>query len=113
MAWEWRAYDLCTGVALGSIEMVAWSHTDPLDDSGPFNATMEGRDPDIRREVLAATTVAKSVIVPIRNGVPLGYAGIVWRNDGADIAGSSLLSFFDAQTYDKTTPFASTDQHTM
>jgi hypothetical protein len=113
MAWEWRAYDLRTGVALGSIEMVAWSHTDTLDDSGPFNATMEGRDPDIRRDVLAATTVAKSVIVPIRNGAPLGYAGVVWRPDPPDIAGASLLSYLDAQTLDTTKTYTAVDQHTL
>lgn len=112
-AWEWRAYDLGSGAALGSIDMAGWSHTDTLNDSGPFNATMEGRDPDIRRDALGATTVDKSVIIPIRDGVPFGYAGVVWRPDPPDLAGASLLSYLDAQVLDTTKTYAAVDQHTL
>jgi hypothetical protein len=112
-AWEWRAYDLGSGVALGSIEMSNWSHTDTLKDSGAFTATMTGRTDAIRRDYLGMVTVGKTVIVPIRNGVPFGYAGVVWRLDPPDIAGASLLSYLDAQTLDTTKTYAATDQHTL
>jgi hypothetical protein len=111
--WEWRAYDLGTGAALGSIEMSAWSHTDILNDSGSFSGTMLGRTAALRTDYLAATTPGRSVIVPIRDGVPMGFAGIVWRRDPPNIAGASLLSYFDRQPLNTRKSYVATDQHTL
>lgn len=112
--WKWRAYDLKTGVPLGSLEMAEWAHTDTLNDSGSFSATMIGRDDAHRRDELAATRIARSVIVPVRDGVPL-FSGIVWASNPPTLAGSGLLSHFDRQPLYTTKQYLTpgTDQHTI
>jgi hypothetical protein len=67
----------------------------------------------IRRDYLAATTPGKSVIVPIRDGVPFGFAGIVWSRDAPKIAGAGLLSYFDRQPLNTRKSYVATDQHTI
>jgi len=111
--WEWQAYDLLSGARLGSIEMSDWSHTDTLNDAGSFSATMIGRTAPIRREYLGYTTVGKTVIVPVRDGVPLGFAGIIWQREPPRIAGAGLLSYFDRRRLYETKQYLTpgTDQH--
>lgn len=111
--WEWRAYDLASGAALAVLDMAEWSHTDVLNDSGTWSATMLGRTPAARRDAIGATTPGRSVVVPIRNGVPLGFAGIVWRSDPPNIAGAGLLSYFDAQPLYETKTYVAEDQHLL
>lgn len=111
--WEWRAYDLASGAPLGLIEMADWSHTDILDDAGSWTATMAGRSSAIRRDYLTATMPGRSVIVPIRNGVPLGFAGIVWSRDAPRIAGAGLLSYFDRQPLNTRKAYVASDQHSV
>lgn len=109
--WEWRAYDLASSTPLGSVELSDWSHSDVLNDSGSWSATMTGRDATARRDNLAATVPGKAVIVPIRNGVPLGFTGIVWSRDPPNIAGSGLLSYFDRQPLNTRKAYVAYDQH--
>lgn len=111
--WQFRAYDLATGVSLGTLELADWSHADVLDDSGSWSATMIGRTVAVRRDYLAATTPGKAVIVPIRDGVPLGYAGVVWSRDPPKIAGAGLLSYFDRQPLDTRKSYVAVDQHAI
>jgi hypothetical protein len=112
--WEWRAYDLATGVSLGD------------DRDGGLVALRRAQrrrvvvgDDDraqhrgIRRDYLAATTPGKTVVVPIRDGVPFGFAGIVWSRDAPKIAGAGLLSYFDRQPLNVRKAYVATDQHTI
>jgi hypothetical protein len=110
-AWQFRAYDLGTGASLGTIEMTDWSHSDVLNDAGSWSATMSGRSVAIRRDYLGMTTPGKSVIVPICDGVPFGFAGIVWSRDAPKIAGAGLLSYFDRQPLNARKAYVATDQH--
>lgn len=113
-AWSWTAYDLATGVKLGDIEMSQWSHTDTLDDSGSFTATMTGRSAAVRRDYLGVTTIGKTVIVAVRDGMPL-FAGIVWGRNPPHLAGAGLLSYFDRRRLYTTKQYLTpgTDQHTV
>lgn len=111
--WSWRAYDLATGAATADLALAGWSHEDILDDAGQFTASLACRSVLLDRTAITATLPTRSLIVPVRDGLPLGYAGVVWRADQGTIGGASLLSYFDTQTYDDTHTFANVDQHTM
>lgn len=113
MAWAWFATDLATGAVAAQLAVTSWSHEERLNDAGTFTATLESQGSLLDRQAIDATLAARSVVVPFRNGLPLGYAGVVWGPDPPAISGSSLLSYFDTQTYDTTRTWTATDQHTM
>lgn len=112
-SWKWRAYDLASGVLAADLRLSSWQHEDVLNGAGSFSARLEPRDAALTRQAIDATLAARSLIVPFRNGLPIGYGGVVWTPDPPIVSGASLLSYFDDQTYDTTRAFAGVDQHTM
>lgn len=120
MPWTWRAYDLATGAATTDLSLANWSHEDSLKDAGAFSATLAPPDTDdparaalIKQLAVDSTLAGRSTIVPSRNGALLGYCGVVWAPDPPSLAGKSLLSYFDDQTYDTTSTWVAVDQHEM
>jgi hypothetical protein len=112
--WRWVSYDLRTGTQLGDLPMSYWTHKDLLKDAGEFSGQMHASgDASTARDALGATTPSQTLVVPVRNGLPLGYGGIVWRNDMASIAGAGMFSFFDAQTLNVRKSWTAVDQHTL
>lgn len=111
--WAFKAFDLRSGNSLGDLALSSWSHTDTLNDAGEFDAVLAWRKRSLDRLAIDSTLAAKSLIVPYRNGVPLGFAGIVWRPDPPNLAGAGLLSYFDAQTLDADRTYNPIDQHLM
>lgn len=111
--WTFRAYDLATGAPSADLRLTSWYCEDILNDAGQFNCQLEPRNATLTRQAIDATLAGRSLIVPFRNGLPLGYAGVVWSPDPPEISGASLLSWFDEQGYDATTTWTAADQHTM
>jgi hypothetical protein len=111
--WTWHAFDLATGAYTGALALTEWQHEDKLNDSGQFSATLQSRSAMLNQLAAETTLPARSLIVPFRDGQPLGYAGIVWRSDLPTVEGSSLLSYFDTQVYDDTHVFTGVDQHLL
>lgn len=111
--WVWQASDLATGAPLGALTVTSWEHTDRLNTAETFSATLGSMGADMDRAAIDATLAARSVVVPFRNKLPLGYAGIVWAPNPPSFSGASLLSYFDRQPYDLTNTWTNVDQHTM
>lgn len=112
--WTWQSYDLRTGRHLGSLRMASWSHTDTLNDSGSWSATLAPpRSAAEARSMLAATLEGRSVVVAFRANVPI-FTGIVWRNNLAGtIAGANLFSYYDRRNVPEGFEFAAVDQFEM
>lgn len=118
--WRWRAYDLASGAPAADLRLTSWSCEDKLNDAGDWSATLEPRSAVLDRQSIDATLPGRSLVVPFRDGMPLGggdptggYAGVVWSADLPDIGGSSLLSYFDRQPLSATKAYAGIDQHAM
>jgi hypothetical protein len=113
--WKWRAVDLATGATGADVAVETWSSRDRQNESGEWSARLLLRgDVDLNRLTEQATRVARSTILPIRRGIPIGFEGVVWSRNLPDVAGAGLLSYLDRNTMSpRSFSWTDVDQHTM
>lgn len=119
--WEFRVHDLRTGRFLGDLPVSSWSHTDKLNDSGSWSATVTPSDnPTVTTATQGITVEGRSTVTAWRNGEPLGYTGLIprggrRRSTGLDLAGGNLLKYLDTVLIetDPLLQFTGVDQFAM
>lgn len=118
--WSWHVFDLATGAALGQVPLASWSHTDRLNDSGEWAATMSSPESvALVRYALNCVVASKAVLVAVRvdnvGAARAEYTGWIppGGNRRPDLAGKNLLGYLDFRVIESTVAYSSIDQHSI